>query len=168
MPDDFGVFVPTAVSAGALAAVVFGPSERTRRDPEQEFRWSGLSLGDCALLASFLRSLGVEADELHTHIPVGGVVAIPAGIPTAYMTKMVNDLYPRRVDAAVRFGSEWWILECKPSSRMAGLGQLLSYYYWWCRDCGHCPVSRLVLVCEDYDEDEAEAYLASGVDVAVV
>lgn len=166
---DFGApGVGSDVAGTVPAPVVFGPSEKTRRDPGNEYRWDGLSLNDCAILASFLAGLGVMPDELHTHIPVGGVVEIPEEISSSHVSVMVNHLYPRRVDAALRFGEEWWILECKPSSRMAGLGQLLSYYYWWCRDCGHCRVSRLVLVCEDCDVDEVEAYAAAGVDVAVV
>jgi len=150
------------------ATCVFGPCEKTRRDLDDEYRWEGLSLGDSAVLSSFLAALVVRPDELHTHIPVGGVIEIPEEIISESMTRMVEHLYPRRVDAALRFGSSWWILELKPSSRMAGLGQLLSYYYWWCRDCGTCRVDRLVLVCEDCDGDEVQAYEAAGVDVAVV
>jgi hypothetical protein len=120
------------------------------------------------VLSSFLKKLELEPDELHTFVPVGGLITIPKGYESESMERMVEHLYPRRVDAALRFGEEWWILECKPASRMAGLGQLLSYFYWWCRDCPKCRVTRLVLVCEDCDDDEAAAYAAAGVDVAVV
>jgi len=163
------VMQPRSDVAGVSpATVVYGPSAKTRRDLANEYRWEGLSLGDCAILASFLTQLGRVPEELHTHVPVGGVVEIPAECVSDSCSRMVNHLYPRRVDAAIRFGSEWWILECKPSSRMAGLGQLLSYFYWWCRDCPQRYVSRLVLVCEDCDGDEVEAYAAAGVWVAVV
>lgn len=167
--SDSSIGVGSPAAGGVVPSVaVFGPSDVTRRKLDDEFRWAGLSTNDSAVLSSFLAQLGVEPDELHTHVPVGGLICIPKGYESESIERMVEHLYPRRVDAAVRFGSEWWILECKPASRMAGLGQLLSYYYWWHRDCPcHC-VTRCVLVCEDCDDDEVEAYNAAGVDVALV
>ena len=156
------------VAAAVAATIVFGPSEKTRRRLDDEYRWAGLSANDSAVLSSFLKQIEVPPDELHTFVPVGGLIAIPRGYESESMERMVEHLYPRRVDAALRFGDAWWILECKPASRMAGLGQLLSYYYWWCRDCPRCTCTRLVLVCEDCDDDECQAYAAAGVDVAVV
>lgn len=168
MPDVSLFGVGSDVAAVVAATFVFGPSDKSRRKLDDEYRWVGLSANDSAVLSSFLKQLAVEPDELHTCVPVGGLITIPAGYESPSMERMVQHLYPRRVDAALRFGTSWWILECKPASRMAGLGQLLSYFYWWCRDCGHCRVERLVLVCEDCDDDEAAAYMAAGVDVAVV
>lgn len=166
---DFVRGVVTPDGAGeASAPSVFGPSEHTRRDLRDEFRWEGLSAGDVATLARFLEALEHSPDELHTHIPVGGVVRVPADCATDGMQRMADWLYPRRVDAALRFGDAWWIVECKTSRGLAGLGQLMGYYYWWCRDCPECEVTRLVLACQGCDEDEAEAYAAAGVDVAVV
>jgi hypothetical protein len=158
----------TTENLSELGVTSFGPSAGTRRSLTDEYRWSGLSASDSAVFASFLKLVGGDVDELHTHVPVGGVVEAPLGCEFGGCGVMVAALYPRRVDAAVRVGSGWWLIECKPGRGMHGLGQLLSYFFWWVRDCASCPVSRLVLVCEECDDDQRAVYECFGIDVCVV
>jgi len=131
-------------------------------------RWEGLSVADADVLRRFLVAIGIEPDELHTHVPVGGTVSPPAGDHFARMGKMAAALYPRRVDAALRYGAAWWLVECKPDSRLHGLGQCLGYYYWWLRDCPECDISRVILACGASQPDEVAAFAAAGVEVVVV
>lgn len=149
-------------------AMLFGPSAATRRDLGVPLRWAGLSRDDHAILGDFLASFLVPPDELHTNVPVGGTVVCPPGMCFEASSAMADALYPRKIDAAVRFGPAWWLIECKPTGRVHALGQLLAYYYWWVRDCPTCTVHRLVLLCRECGEDEHQVYAASGVDVVMV
>ena len=153
---------------GRVNGVLFGPQKSTLRDLSLRYRWDGLSAGDAEVLGRFISAVGVTPDELHTHVPVGGM---PDGVPAtveAACPGMAGWLYPRRVDAAMRFGGEWWIAECKPDSRPGGLGQCLCYWYWWCRDVAQCPCSRVLLLCGLAQLDEAAVYRACGVEVVQV
>ena len=148
--------------------VLLGPQASTRRDLAVPDRWDGLSAGDAGVLARFLGALGVPPSELHTHVPVGCAADPTGGSECEWCEAMASTLYPRRVDAAVRFGATWWLLECKPDSRPAGLGQCLCYWYWWCRDCASFPCSRVLLLASGVQVEEAEVYRACGVEVVEV
>ena len=127
--------------------------------------WCGLSVADAAVLELFLKVLEVEPDEVHTHVPVGGCPDLTVVGGDAAMVKMAQWSYPRRVDFVLRFGREWWLCECKPRGRVHAVGQLLAYFYWWCRDVPECPVSRLVMVTETCDADVVEFAGHLGIDV---
>lgn len=153
---------------GVAPADLFGPSGATRRDVAVPYRWAGLAPLDHAVLVRFMGELGLVPDEFHTNVPVGGSVEpLPADY-FARIGKMVAALYPRRIDAALRWGTSWWLVECKPDSAMHGLGQCLGYYFWWHRDVPAQPVSRVILACGSATPDEVAVYAACGVDVAVV
>jgi hypothetical protein len=154
--------------ASCVSGVLLGPQASTLRDLSRPYRWDGLSAGDAGVLARFLERLGVRPTELHTHVPVGcddGIAGAGAG---EWCTRMAATLYPRRIDAALRFGDTWWLCECKPDSRPGGLGQCLCYWYWWNRDCPGFSCSRVLLLASSVQVDEAEVYRAAGVEVVQV
>lgn len=142
-----------------------GPTDETRRDLGRAAGWRGLSVGDHALLVEFLRWLGVVPDELHTDIPVGlGDVEIPA-ISDHVGHRCMTTLWPRRIDAAVRFGDDWWLIECKVNCAHYVLGQCLCYAYWWMRDCPECVLRRVIVVSDRCHDDVRCVLEASGIDV---
>lgn len=149
-------------------AFVLGPSVWTRRDPEKPLRWGGLSGHDVDVLQRFLGELGVRPLELHTGIPVGEIPVSGSLGYGSWMERMVTELFPRRVDAALRWPAGWWLIELKDQANFAGLGQCLCYYFLWCRDVGRCSVSRVLLVCDSCAVDLAEVCGCCGVDVVAV
>ncbi len=151
-----------------VGGVVLGPQASTLRDLKVPYRWDGLSVGDAGVLARFIALLGVAPTELHTHVPVGCAPDPTEGNDCEWCQVMAQSLYPRRVDAALRFGRTWWVCECKPDSRPAGLGQCLCYWYWWCRDCPQCPCSRVLLLASEVQAEEEEIYRLCGVEVVQV
>ena len=151
-----------------ISGIVLGPNAGTLRDFGKPYRWDGLSAGDAGVRARFLGALGVTPTELHTHVPVGCDCGIAGPDAGEWCTRMAATLYPRRVDVALRFGATWWLCECKPDSRPAGLGQCLCYWYWWHRDVPHCTCSRVLLLASRVQDDEAEVYRAAGVEVVQV
>lgn len=154
--------------AGGDPAFFIGPHGGTERSTDGALRWVGLSIGDEEVLSSLVRGLGVVPDELHTHVPLGVVPECAEFDRGVAWRRMVGEMYLFRADAALRFGDEWWIVECKPLGSLHGLGQLLGYFYLWCRGCGDKRVSRLVLACRDADAMCCEVCVACGVDVVVV
>lgn len=142
-----------------------GPTDETRRDLARPVTWVGLSPGDHGLLVRFMRELGVVPAELHTHVPVGlGDVELPDpsdGVGHRCMTA----LWPRRVDAALRFGQSWWLIECKIGCAHYVLGQCLCYAYWWLRDCPECALERVIVVTDCCHDDVKCVLCACGVDV---
>jgi len=158
-----------AVSAAAWQPFVSpGPSDATRRDPASPFRWMGLSKRDRGLLLRFLAVLKVGPDELHTHVPVGRLPAVDDSELDAFTRKQIESLWPRRIDAMLRFGREWWLVECKPDANHYVLGQLLCYYYWLCRDCPQISCRRLVLVTDVCDPEVLPVLERCGVTVLEV
>jgi hypothetical protein len=153
------------VVGGQQPAVVFGPSPATLRDPFRRTRWSGLSAGDAAVLELFLSRLGRVPDELHTAVPVGGAPDFGAAPQSDGIRRFVQSAYPRKIDAALRWGETWWLVEAKGVTHAASAGQLLAYYYWWVRDVPQFPVSRLVLLCAECDPDVREFVSAVGIDL---
>lgn len=142
-----------------------GPTDETRRDLARPETWVGLSTGDHALLVAFLDQLAVGPKELHTHVAVGlGDVEIPS-TADAVGHRLMTSLWPRRVDAAVRFGDAWWLIECKVGCAHYVLGQCLCYAFWWMRDCPECPLERVVVVTDCCHDDVESVLCASGIDV---
>lgn len=142
-----------------------GPTDETRRSLADPSTWAGLSAGDHALLVAFLAQLEAVPVELHTHVPVGlGNLEVPDAAD-AVGHRLMTSLWPRRVDAAVRFGDEWWLIECKIGCAHYVLGQCLCYAYWWMRDCPECPLARVIVVTDCCQDDVACVLRASGIDV---
>jgi hypothetical protein len=153
---------------GFVSGVVLGPQASTRRELAVPYRWDGLSAADAGVLARFMGALGVAPAELHTHVPVGCARDVAGEGAGEWCVRMASALYPRRVDAALRFGETWWLCECKPDSRPGGLGQCLCYWYWWHRDCPALACSRVLLLASSVQVDEAAVYAACGVEVVQV
>lgn len=125
----------------------------------------GLSNRDRTLLQRFLGSLREDPDELHTHVPVGRLPAVDDAELDAFTRKQIESLWPRRIDAMLRFGSEWWLVECKPDANHYVLGQLLCYWYWLSRDCPKISCRRLVLVTDVCDPEVLPVLERCGVSV---
>jgi len=77
-------------------------------------------------------------------------------MPTRLGRRLVESLYPRRIDAAVLAGSGWWVLECKGFVNHHALGQALTYGYLWLRDCPGCRLDGVTVICEWCDPDVRE------------
>lgn len=131
----------------------FGPSPRTRRDLNRPYRWLGLSARDCRLLEEWLPTLDPQPDELHTHVPVGSIPKLDELRDSAFNRKQLESLWPRRIDAVLRFGETWWIIECKPDANHYVVGQVLCYRHWWLRDCGELKLARCVVLTDRCDPD---------------
>lgn len=142
-----------------------GPSPATLRDLAVPFRWAGLSRRDKDLLGAFLESLDRRPDEFHTHVPVGRLPAVDDAAGDAFTRKQIESLWPRRIDAMMRFGREWWLVECKPDANHYVLGQLLCYWYWLRRDCPTINCRRLVLVTDTCDPEVLPVLERCGVSV---
>lgn len=145
-----------------------GPSDETRRSLDVPLRWHGLSRSDRDVLGSFLSTIDVKPNELHTGIPLGdpGVAVAAAG--SAGMRRMAEHVYALRGDAALRFGDEWWLVELKTWGNHHAIGQLLCYWFCWCRDCPECRLRRCLLVCLAADPAVLALAEVLGIDVLVV
>jgi len=141
------------IEQGKPANYLPGPSDQTLRDPAVPFRWKGLSANDAELLAGFLEVMPSSPDELHTHVPVGLVPVTHDDMDDADTAELMAVLWPRRVDAACRWGDEWYLIECKPDAAHYVVGQMLCYYFWWVRERPDLPAPTLVLVTDKCDDD---------------
>lgn len=140
-----------------------GPSEATLRDLAYPRGWLGLSQADHRLLQAFISRLESQSIELHTHVPIGwdGWTGRPG--EESVMESVLDGSLPRRVDAALRVGKVWWLVECKPYARHYVLGQVLCYAYWWWRQLGHLPLARVIVVTDECDEGIRPVLEAAGV-----
>jgi len=153
---------------GGDSAFFVGPCGGTLRPSDGSLRWAGLSVGDELVLGQFLEWLGVVPDELHTNVPLGWMPDGEEVEGDVAWRRMLVDVYASKCDAALRFGCEWWIVECKPRASLHGLGQLLGYCYLWECCCAEKRACRLILACTEGDAHSEAACAACGVDVVVV
>lgn len=159
--------VVDAASAAGVE-ISLGPSAETLRDVAAPRRWLGLAYRDRRLLELFVGGLGVVPDELHTHVPVGTQRVLP-GLPLGdEAQRIVQGCWPRRIDAVMRFGVEWWLVECKPDANHYCLGQVLCYVFWWQRDCPGRDLSQVLVVTDVCDRDVLPVFDACGVSVVEV
>jgi len=142
-----------------------GWSDETDRDIGNPRHWRGLAGDDAALLATWMGGLEVKPDELHTGIAVGPLPKIPAEISTPRLAAVHVGVSSWRVDAAVRFGAKWWLIECKPDAGHQALGQLLFYRWWWQQQDGYPAVERYVILTDDCDSDMIPVYEGHGIEV---
>lgn len=142
-----------------------GPSESTRREVGIPFRWLGLSGRDRTLLLRFVGALAVGPDELHTHVPVGRFPVVDDSELDSFTRKQIEDLWPRRIDAMLRFGRAWWIVECKPDANHYVLGQVLCYAYWLHRDCPWVECTRVIVATDRCDPEVKPVLELCGVSV---
>ncbi len=154
-----------AGAAGDRLACELGPCERTLRHVDLQERLSGLSGAEENLFWEFHRVLGVEPDEIHTDVAVGQVEALPEDKRFPGSDRLVGRVYPWRVDVALRFGSRWWLVECKQRASHYVLGQAACYFCCWCRDCKSCRVDRVVVVTDWCSDDVKWVARAMGIDV---
>lgn len=141
------------VEAAAVPGYRPGPTEATLRDQAVPFRWAGLSANDLSLLQRFLAAMPTPPDELHTHIPVGRLPVTHEDVDDEETAKLLAALWPRRVDAACRWGDDWYLIECKPDAAHYVVGQVLCYFFWWVRERPDLPPPVPVVVTDRADED---------------
>lgn len=141
-----------------------GLSDDTLRDITNPRHWRGLAGDDAALLATWIERLEEKPDELHTGIAVGPLPEIPAEIRTPRLAKVQLGTSSWRVDAAVRFGAKWWLIECKPDAGHHALGQLLFYRWWWNQQPGYPVVERLVILTDECDADMIPVFETYGIE----
>jgi hypothetical protein len=115
--------------------------------------WAGLRADDATLLAAWLGGLAEQPDELYTGVPVGPVPkldgkAAATAVGAGYLASCAW-----RVDAVVRFGADWWLLECKPGAMHYTIGQVLFYRHWWGRTAGY-PELAVVAIVSDLAEPD--------------
>ncbi len=154
--------------AGGLGdhrASEIGPCDRTERRVDLHERLSGITAQEEVYFWSFLKLLGREPDEIHTDVAVGQVETIVPDESFLGAAKLAARIYPWRVDVAIRFGSEWWIVECKQRASHYVLGQVCTYAYCWWRDCPQFHLARCVVATDACSDDVMEVAAAMGIDV---
>lgn len=142
-----------------------GLTDDTRRDVGNPRHWRGLAGDDAALLATWIAGLEVKPDELHTGIAVGRLPEIPAAMDTARVRAVQAGTSSWRVDAAVRFETRWWLIECKPDAGHHALGQVLFYKWWWERQEGYPVAVRFVILTDACDGDMLPVFKEHGIEV---
>lgn len=147
---------------------VAGPTDATRRSVSSPRSWAGLAGNDAELLGVFLDQVGADPLELHTGVPVGRVPTIADSETSERDRKMIAACWPRRIDACVRWPEGWWIVECKPDANHYAIGQLLCYYFWWCRDVVEDAPVRTVIVTDVCDPDVKPVAECLGLVIAEV
>ena len=140
-----------------------GISESTLRVIGGERRYPGLSMLDDMLLKKWLLGAGAEADELHTHVPVGERPAALEDLMSPAMQRMADAAWPRRIDAVLRFGNQWTLVECKPAADHHALGQVLCYRFWWGQTPGMPRLKNVRVVTDSCDRDCRAAFEHYGV-----
>lgn len=143
-----------------------GLASETLRELGRPIHWRGLSGDDAALLATWIERLDLKPDELHTGIPVGRLPAIPAELDTPMLRKVQAGTSNWRVDAAVRFGDRWLVIECKPDAGHYALGQLVFYRYWWQLQDGYPSIDAWVILTDECDADVLP--VAGSCDIGVI
>ena len=144
---------------------ILGLSDDTLRDPREPRWWRGLSGDDAVLLAVWLDGLERLPDELHTDVPVGVELPASLGWEPGWVRRMAERNLARRIDAIVRFGFEWWLLECKPGCDHYCLGQVLGYAFWWESVVRGGELSRVAVVTDRAEDGMVGLYLAYGVEI---
>jgi hypothetical protein len=142
-----------------------GPTDLTRGDAARCCTWSGLSPFDLRLLEAFLERLEVLPDEIHTHIPIGISEKMDPAAGTDPSAAWFRKMWARRIDCALRFGDEWWLIEAKKASAHYVVGQCLCYAYWWFRDCPECELTRVIVVTDRCCSDVRCVLEFCGIDV---
>ena len=145
-----------------------GPWNGTRRELSSPRGWDGLSGDERDVLVRFLRELGEVPDELHTHVPVGLLPEVFETEEDPAIRFCIIGRWPFRIDACLRFGDEWWLVECKQDAGHACIGQALFYWFLWCRDVIAKRATRSVVACKRCDPQVGNFARRVGLDVVVV
>lgn len=145
-----------------------GPSTSTRRDLAFPRSWLGLSEGDRRLLVRYFQLSAVQPDEFHTHVPVGQVPRLRSEHRTERNRRLVGGCYPRRVDAAMRFGRWWHLVEAKVDANHYVIGQVLCYAFWWRKNRADLPLGRVVVLSDVVESDIRAVMVANGIVVVEV
>lgn len=141
-----------------------GPWSGSRRDPRRCRNWHGVSPDERILLQRFFEELGRFPDELHTHVGVGRLPDLDGLDVSPAMRRCMGGRWPWRIDACLRFGHLWWMVEVKMLATHQALGQLLFYWWAWNRDVVGHQASRAVLLCLDCDPEIRNFAGALGID----
>jgi len=84
------------------------------------------------------------------------------------MKRMWRATTSKRTDAIAETASEVWLIEVSNYPGMRALGQLLTYQALWLEDPKIAKIERLVLVCEQLDNDLAAGLGKLGVLLYIV
>lgn len=145
-----------------------GPWFGTIRDRRSVRSWYGLSQSDRARLVEFLRGHGAAVKEVHTHVAVGRVPVCPDEFVGTEYARVLRGRWPWRIDAALKVGAAWWIVECKGECTHHVIGQLYAYRYLWVRDLKGHYLMRSVIACDSADPEMVEVAGSLGIDVILV
>lgn len=104
--------------------------EQTRRSVDTTGRWPGLTAIDGAIFEQFVANNKSVIDEIHTDVPCGICASPPEWLRTDQGKRQLESMYPLRIDAVVRAGGVWHIVEVKPDAGYRSLGQVLTYKFW--------------------------------------
>ncbi len=104
--------------------------EHTRRSIDTKGRWPGLTAIDGAIFEAFVERNKSVIDEIHTDVPCGICACPPAWLRTDKGKRQLEAMYPLRIDAVVRSGGIWHVIEVKPDAGYRSLGQVLAYTFW--------------------------------------
>lgn len=145
-----------------------GPGPTTLRRPDNRRSWRGLSVNEATLLAVWLASHELHPDEVYTHVPVGPVAGGEAEYEDSAEGRMARAIYPRRIDAVLRFGERWWLVEAKVAASHQALGQVLLYRHLWGLGEGLPVLEKVVVLTDVLCSDCRSAYRAHGVEIVEV
>jgi len=132
------------------------------------FRWAGLSPTDRTLLEVYVERMARKPDAIHTHVAVGTIPVYHEDGDDPVIRAQLEACWPRRIDAVLRWGRKYQLVECKPDANHYVLGQLLCYVYWWLEHCHDLPEPQAVLVTDRCDPDVKPVVEALGVRVVEV
>jgi len=139
------------------------------RVPSPHFRpsYPGLMSEESRLLAGYLEEIGIdEIDELWTNVPVGQGEVVDR-LPTEFQ-RMAQELSRLRIDAVVRRGDRFEVVELKSRIRTTGVGQLNIYKLLDGPEVDLPNDAHLVLVGKRIHPDVGDALRSLGVIVHVI
>jgi len=142
-----------------------GPCQRTRRSRAAPRSWRGLTWQDTLLLSTWLARIAPPPDELHTDILLGKV---PEGCEDDSQTpggRLAETVYGLRLDAALQFKDQWWIIELKPEASHKAFGQILTYCHWWNQLPGLPPCPPCYIITDHADPHVAAAAEHRGIHI---
>ncbi len=93
-------------------------------------RWPGLTAIDGAIFEAFVIANQESIQEIYTDVPCGLCALPPEWMRNDAGRRQLEAIYPLRIDAIVKAGGIWHVVEVKPDAGYGSLGQVLTYIYW--------------------------------------
>lgn len=143
-----------------------GPTSACRRKLGGGGSYPGLSGCDDRILRRYLVTCAPPDAELYTGVPVGPLPDCHDVAPDGWLLEHLRSNWPWRLDAMLRVGGRWRILECKPSASHSAVGQVLFYRYWLERTPGFGSVGSTSVLTDE--SSDAVVEFGASLDVEVV